>query len=108
VEDRSQNIWENFMKLNKTKLPVFTNMSINPVFKILNDDRLVYRSCFTVHICPSPIKQTTLLTHIPLIDDTFPIHFNKFEMAFGRANVFRVQKSNHQMHLTISWISDSF
>jgi hypothetical protein len=34
------------------------------------------------------MKQTTPLTHNPLIHDTFPIHFNKLVMEFGRANVF--------------------
>jgi hypothetical protein len=35
----------------------------------------------------------TTLMHIPLVHDTFPIHFDKLAMDFGRANAFRVQKS---------------
>jgi hypothetical protein len=55
-----------------------------------------------------PIKQTTLLTHIPLVHDTALIHFNVLVMDFGWVNVFRVQKSNHQMHLTIGGIMTWF
>lgn len=29
------------------------------------------------------------LTHIPLVHDTFPAHFHKFALNFGRADVFR-------------------
>jgi hypothetical protein len=81
-------------------------MIINPVFQTLGDDRLASRSCFNVHIGPSPIKQTTPLTHIPLVYYTFPIQFKELVMNFGRVNVFRVQKSNHRTLLTISGISD--
>jgi hypothetical protein len=82
------------MKLINSESLVFTNVSINPVFQILGDDRWASRSHSIVHICPSPIKEMTTLTHIPLIHDTFPMHFDKLVMDFGRANVFRVQKSN--------------
>jgi hypothetical protein len=46
-------------------------------------------------------EQTTPLSHIPLVHDTFPIHFNKLEMDFDSAKIFRFQKSNH---LTIGGI----
>jgi hypothetical protein len=57
------------------KIPVAVasaSVSINLVFQILGDDRHVSRSCFIVHICPSPIKQMTTLMHIPLVHGTFP------------------------------------
>jgi hypothetical protein len=94
------------MKLINSELHHFTNVSINPVFQILGDDVQASRSRFIVPICPSPFKQTTPLMHIPLVHDTFPIHFDKLAMDFSRANVFHVQKSNHQTHLTICGISD--
>jgi hypothetical protein len=40
--------------------------------------------------------------HIPPVHDTFPVPFDKLAIDFSRANVSCVQKSNHQMHLTIS------
>jgi hypothetical protein len=75
---------------------VFMNMSISPVFQILGGDRQASRSRFIVHICPSPIKQTILLMDIPLVHDTFPKSCDKMVMDFRRANVFHVQKLNHQ------------
>jgi hypothetical protein len=81
------------MKFINSKSPVFTNVSINPVFQILGDDRQASRSRFVVHNCPSPIKRTTQITHIPLVHDTFPILFDKLVMDFGRADVSRIQKS---------------
>jgi hypothetical protein len=94
------------MKLIISESPVFTDMNTNPVFQILGDDRWASRSRFIVHICPSPIKHTTTLTHIPLIHDTFPIHFDKLAMDFSKVNIFRFQKSDHRTHLTIGGISD--
>jgi hypothetical protein len=105
TEDRLWNGKKDFVKLIKSESSVFMNTSIVPVFHILNDDRWASRSCFIVHICPSPIKQTTRLMHIPLVHDTFPVLFSELEIDFGREDVFRVQKSNHLMHLTIGWIS---
>jgi hypothetical protein len=67
IDDRSWNIWENFMKLINSESPVFTDVSFNPVFQILGDDRQASRSRFIVHICPSPINQTTQFMHIPLM-----------------------------------------
>jgi hypothetical protein len=84
------------MKLINGELPIFMNVSINPAFQILGDDRRASISCFILHICSSLIKQTAPLTHIPLVHDTFPIHFDKLAMDFGRLNVFSVQKSNHR------------
>jgi hypothetical protein len=46
------------------------------------------------------------LTYIRLVHDTFTVLFDKLAMDFGRANDFRVQKSNHRMHLTIGGISE--
>jgi hypothetical protein len=80
--------------------------SINPAFQILHDDRQAYRSCFIMHICPSPIKQMSPLMHTPLVHDSFPIHFDKLAMDFDRANVFVFQKSKHWMHLIIGSNSD--
>jgi hypothetical protein len=34
-----------------------------------------------MHICPSPIKQTTPLAHNPHIHDAFHIHFDKLAMG---------------------------
>jgi hypothetical protein len=94
------------MKLINNELPVFTNVSIDPVFEILTVDRWASKLLFIVHTCPSPIKQTTPLMHIPLIHDTLSIHFNKLAIDFGRENVFHVQKSNYRTYLTISRIND--
>jgi hypothetical protein len=55
-------------------------------------DRRAFREHFFVHICPSPFKQMTPLTHIPRIHDTFPTHFDKLVMVFGRANSFYIKK----------------
>jgi hypothetical protein len=44
---------------------------------------------------PLPNKQMTPLTHIPLVPNTFPTHFDKLAMDFGRVNASRIQKSNH-------------
>jgi hypothetical protein len=99
-------MWENFVKLINSELPLFMDMNINPVFQILGDGRQAFRSCIIVHICPYLIKQTTPLTHIPLIHDTLPIHFEKLMMHFSKADVSHVQKLYHQMHLTIGGISD--
>jgi hypothetical protein len=96
---------KDFMKLIKSESYIFTNTSIVPVFHILDDDRWASRSHFIVHVSPSPIKQTTRLMHIPLVHDTFPMLFNELAVDFGREDVFRVQKSNLQMHLTIGWIN---
>jgi hypothetical protein len=106
VEDRSRNILETFMGLINIESRVFTNVSMNPLLQIHDDCRRASRSRFILHVCPSPIKQRTPRTHIPLVRDTFPIHFDKLAKDFGRANVFRVQKSNHRTHLIISGISD--
>jgi hypothetical protein len=54
------------MKLVNNEWSVFTKVTINPVFQIQGDDRWASRSRFIVHVCPSAIKQTTPLTHIPL------------------------------------------
>jgi hypothetical protein len=57
VKDRLQNLLENFMKLVNSELPVFMNMSINPVFLILGDDRWASRWCFIAHIHPLPLNK---------------------------------------------------
>jgi hypothetical protein len=76
------------------------DMSINPVYQVLSDDRQASLSSFIAHI-----KQMTL-THVPLVHDTFPIHINKLAMDFGRVNDFRIQKCNHRTHLTTDGIGD--
>jgi hypothetical protein len=81
------------------------SVSFNCVFQVLSDDRWASRLHLIVHVCSSPIKQMTPLMHIPLMHDTFPTHFDKLTMDFGRLNVY-VKKWNHQMHLTIGVISD--
>lgn len=101
IESRSRNVWKNFMKLTNSEQPVFTNESIRAVSHIFGDDTRAPRSRLIQHTCPSHIKQMTPYMHSPLIHDTFPIHFNKLEMNFGRANVFRIQKSNYPTHLKI-------
>jgi hypothetical protein len=85
------------MELISSESPVFTNAIMNPGLQILIDDRRAPRLCFIVlvHVCPSPIKQMTPLTHIPFIHDTFLIHFDKLAMDFGKENAFHVQKLNH-------------
>jgi hypothetical protein len=60
------------MTLIYSELPVFTKMSIHPVFQILGDDRWEFRSLSIVHICPSAIKRMMQIKHIPLVHDTFP------------------------------------
>jgi hypothetical protein len=94
------------MKLVNSESLVFMNLSIYLVFQILCDERQACRSHFIVYICPPPIKQTTLFTRVPFIYGTFPIDFDMLVMDFDRANVFRIQKLNHQTHLTIGGISD--
>jgi hypothetical protein len=46
---------QNFMKLFHSGSPVFTNLSNNPVFQILGNDRLTSRS--PAHICPFPLNK---------------------------------------------------
>jgi hypothetical protein len=86
IEDRSQNIWGNLMKLINSKSPIFTSEHrpylSNPRWWQMGIQIML-----------------THLTHIPLIHDTFPIHFNKLEMDFIMAKVFRIQKSDHLTHL---------
>jgi hypothetical protein len=78
------------MKLLNSESPVFMNESISPVFQILGDDRRVPpRLHFIVHFCPSPIKQTTSLMHIPHIHDTFPIHFQQVGDLFWLGKCFQ-------------------
>jgi hypothetical protein len=65
------------MKVINSKLPVFTNMSMNPVFQILMmTDGLPGSLLHPAHL-------------------SFPIHFDKLELDFGRMNVFHAPKSNH-------------
>jgi hypothetical protein len=41
------------------------------------------------------IKQTTTLTHIPLVHETFPIHFNKLAMDSCMVNVSAMLRMPH-------------
>jgi hypothetical protein len=51
---------------------------------------------FIVHTCHSPTKQITPFTHISLVHDTFPIHFDKLVMDFGRVTfTFENQITEH-------------
>jgi hypothetical protein len=43
--------------------------------------------CHCAHLCFT-VKQATLLMQIPLIFDTFLIHFDELAMDFGKVNVF--------------------
>lgn len=83
----------------KQWIAIFTKVNINPVFHNLGDDRRESRSRFIVHVRPYPVK------HIPLVSDTFPIHFDKLAMDFSRANVFafniRVTESAIQSALLV-------
>jgi hypothetical protein len=83
-----------------------TSWIISPGFQILGDDRQAPVSHFIVQISPSPIKQTTPLMHISLIHYTFPIDTDKLAIDFGRTKVFYIQKSGHQVHITIGRIID--
>lgn len=84
-------------------MPLFMNMSINPVLQILGDDILVSK----LWLCPFPL----FMTPSP--------HSNKFVIVFHRKNlfsqchenlesynVFLIHKLNHQTHLTLGGISD--
>jgi hypothetical protein len=81
------------MKLVNSESAVFTNMSIDSVFQILDRDRRASRSHFIVHVPPPPIKQTTPLAHIPLFHDTFSTHFDKLVKDFGQGKCFSRSKS---------------
>jgi hypothetical protein len=53
-------------------------------------------SCVVMKQTQTGVQIATHCAHL-----SFSIHFDKLAMDFGRANVFRVQKSNHRNHLTI-------
>jgi hypothetical protein len=66
-------VWENFMKI----IACFHESQ----HQILGDDR-------RASICPSPVKQTTPFKHVPSVHETFPMHFDKLAMDFGKAMIF--------------------
>jgi hypothetical protein len=55
---------------------------------------------FSCCVCGSELS-----LYIPLVPDTFPIHFDKLALDFGTTNVFRIQQSYQGTQLTIGGTS---
>jgi hypothetical protein len=81
------------MKLINSYSPVFTNVSINPAFHILGDDRRAYRSRFVVYIYPTRFRQTTRLAYIPPRSVHFPQYTSTTRQWISAGRMFFVFKN---------------
>jgi hypothetical protein len=80
------------MKVISSKLPVFTNVTINPFFQILSEDNHTDYASLCTYVLPPLI---TPFTHVPLIHDTFPQTFQQVANHCQRVNAFCIWESNH-------------
>jgi hypothetical protein len=79
------------MKFVNSESPVFTVEIINAVLQILvkkkKKDRCAEGASFGISAL-SPFSKTTPLTYIPLVHNSFLIHFDKLAIDFCRTYVF--------------------
>jgi hypothetical protein len=68
--------------LINSKLPVFMNMTLSFKSSVVTDHTSL---CMSVLL---PLSKWHHLCTFSFLHNTFPIHFNKLAMDFGRANVF--------------------
>jgi hypothetical protein len=96
------------MKLINSESPVFKNVSINPVFQIFGDGRRASRSCFIVHICPSPLNKRHHLCIFPLFMTPSPYTSTSWQWILAGQMFFMFKNwiTKRTSHLTIGGISD--